>query len=126
VAYRVRDIQYLLNDRINAHLVPDGMYGPLTKAAVEKFQGIWDLPVTGVVGPETWQRLIIQITYGNIGGAVQALQQNLNVLGYSLAVDGSYGNETRAAVQNYQGRVQIPTDDIVGPVTWSYLVNGRS
>ena len=31
----------------------DGEYGPLTRAAVEQFQQWYDLPVTGVAGPQT-------------------------------------------------------------------------
>ena len=30
-------------------IVPDGIYGPKTKAAVEKFQAVFGLPVSGVV-----------------------------------------------------------------------------
>ena len=31
----------------------DGEYGPQTSAAVEQFQSVYDLPVTGVAGPQT-------------------------------------------------------------------------
>ena len=36
---------------------PDGIYGPATAAAVEKFQSIFGLPVTGVVDFRTWYRI---------------------------------------------------------------------
>lgn len=35
----------------------DGIYGPATKAAVEKFQSIFGLPVTGIVDFRTWYRI---------------------------------------------------------------------
>jgi len=38
-------------------LVVDGVYGPLTKASVEKFQSVFNLPVTGVVDYATWYRI---------------------------------------------------------------------
>lgn len=37
--------------------VPDGKYGPLTKAAVTEFQRVNNIKVDGVVGPETWGKL---------------------------------------------------------------------
>ena len=35
----------------------DGIYGSATKAAVEKFQSIFGLPVTGIVDFRTWYRI---------------------------------------------------------------------
>lgn len=35
----------------------DGIYGSVTKAAVEKFQSIFGLPVTGIVDFRTWYRI---------------------------------------------------------------------
>ena len=35
----------------------DGIYGPATKAAVEKFQSIFGLPVTGIVDYRTWYKI---------------------------------------------------------------------
>jgi len=35
----------------------DGILGPVTKAAIEKFQGEHNLKVDGIVGPETWNSL---------------------------------------------------------------------
>ena len=35
----------------------DGIYGPGTKAAVEKFQSVFGLPVTGVVDYKTWYEI---------------------------------------------------------------------
>jgi peptidoglycan hydrolase-like protein with peptidoglycan-binding domain len=38
-------------------ITPDGIYGPATKAAVEKFQQIFGLPVTGIIDYPTWYRI---------------------------------------------------------------------
>ena len=35
----------------------DGIYGPATQAAVEKFQSIFGLPVTGIVDYRTWYKI---------------------------------------------------------------------
>ncbi len=38
-------------------ITPDGIYGPATKAAVEKFQSVFGLPVTGVIDYPTWYKI---------------------------------------------------------------------
>ena len=38
-------------------IVPDGIYGPKTKATVEKFQAVFGLPVSGVVDYNTWYEI---------------------------------------------------------------------
>ena len=58
----VRTIQSQLNTISEAFpLIPkvavDGVYGPLTAEAVRTFQGIFDLPQTGIVDIATWYRI---------------------------------------------------------------------
>ena len=36
---------------------PDGVYGPSTREAVEVFQSVFGLPVTGVVDYNTWYEI---------------------------------------------------------------------
>ncbi|MDO4261775.1 MAG: peptidoglycan-binding protein [Eubacteriales bacterium] len=38
-------------------IAADGIYGPATKAAVEKFQSVFGLPATGTVNYPTWYRI---------------------------------------------------------------------
>ncbi len=38
-------------------ITPDGIYGPATREAVERFQSIFGLPVTGVIDFRTWYRI---------------------------------------------------------------------
>lgn len=38
-------------------IVPDGTYGPKTQEAVEVFQSVFGLPVTGVVDYNTWYEI---------------------------------------------------------------------
>jgi uncharacterized protein (TIGR02594 family) len=54
---RVRLVQAALILVGNDPILVDGEFGPLTEAAVKKFQGEHGLEVDGVVGPATWGRL---------------------------------------------------------------------
>ena len=68
---KVRQMQEQLNRIAKAYssiptLVVDGIYGQNTRNAVEKFQKIFDLPVTGVVDYRTWYK-ISQIYVGVSG-----------------------------------------------------------
>lgn len=44
-------------DDLGAKLTADGVFGPLTAAAVRSFQASHDLTADGVVGPQTWNAL---------------------------------------------------------------------
>lgn len=53
----VKLLQAKLNNRLGSGLAVDGVYGPLTDAAVKKYQEENDLVVDGIVGPFTWDKL---------------------------------------------------------------------
>jgi hypothetical protein len=53
----VSTLQKRLNQRINAELAVDGIFGNGTKAAVKEFQSMYPIKVDGVVGPVTWRYL---------------------------------------------------------------------
>src|SRR4051794_7847125 len=73
----VRETQYLLNRIIAVPLPIDGTFGPTTKTAVEQYQQMFGLTVTGVVGPETWQSMLAVVPIpptlapGSHGGVVR-------------------------------------------------------
>ena len=71
----------------------------------------------------------IRLSVGDAGEPVTDVQQRLDHLGFSVAVDppGSYGDGTRAAVEAFQHRRGLRVDGICGPQTWSALVEaGRT
>jgi peptidoglycan hydrolase-like protein with peptidoglycan-binding domain len=121
---RVISIQSFLNQRIGAGLLVDGIFGPLTQAAVIRFQRLVGLPADGQVGQMTWPRLIIQVQRGSVGPAVSALQHNLHfAYGFrDLAIDGIFGPMTEQAVRLFQDVERIPIDGIVGPITWNTII----
>lgn len=63
---------------------------------------------------------------GSTGPYVQALQINLNGLGWNFnnfSIDGVFGPKTQVAVGNFQDEFNLPRDGIVGPQTWKVLLD---
>ncbi len=65
-----------------------------------------------------------QIRYGASGDDVKELQRQLNANGFSLTVDGIWGDQTEAAVRKYQKQNGLSVDGIVGEKTWGSLLGG--
>jgi peptidoglycan hydrolase-like protein with peptidoglycan-binding domain len=127
--FPVRPLQHLLRAR-NHPVGVDGIFGPKTKAAVQAFQTSQGLAADGIVGPNTWPKLVVQVKRGSKGDAVRAVQAVMkfhdqsNGEGPGVQVDGIFGPRTDAWVRGFQKAVGTPADGIVGPITWRALVSG--
>jgi peptidoglycan hydrolase-like protein with peptidoglycan-binding domain len=133
-AQGVRDVQHLLRGH-GYELVVDGIFGPVTDGTVRTFQKDSSLTVDGVVGPDTWAKLIIQMARGSEGDPVRAAQEELRIRaevgnpGLDIEIDGIFGPRTDAAVRAFQEGVSravpsFPVDGIVGPLSWQALAGG--
>ena len=58
---------------------------------------------------------------GSRGDEVKKLQELLNGNGFSLDMDGIFGEKTHAAVREYQQKMGLDVDGIVGDLTWGKL-----
>ena len=127
--FPVRPLQQLLRAR-NHPVAVDGIFGPLTEAAVKAFQQSKGLTADGIVGPNTWPKLIVQVKEGSTGDAVRGVQEVMKFHDLSggeappVQVDGIFGPRTDAFVRGFQTAVGTPSDGIVGPITWRALVSG--
>ncbi|HEY3726430.1 MAG TPA: peptidoglycan-binding protein [Solirubrobacteraceae bacterium] len=133
----VRWLQYLLVRRTLSDNQIDGIFGPVTKHAVEEFQGSAHLAVDGIVGPATWGALggdgpePPTLSEGSRGTVVEKLQKALNEGRGSfapesnpvLALDGDFGPHTATAVKGAQSSGGIEADGIVGLQTWALPVH---
>ena len=126
----------------------DGIFGPQTRSAVEAYQRMLGLPVTGAVDRATWNALVstyrsvllvqpeqewlglfiglpeVFLVTGMRGDAVRRAQELINIIarGYpevpAVAVDGIFGSATESAVSVIQTLLGLPATGAVGPLTW--------
>jgi peptidoglycan hydrolase-like protein with peptidoglycan-binding domain len=133
----VRWAQYLLVRLFLSDNQIDGIFGPVTKTAVEKFQSSRHLTVDGIVGPITWGALggdgpePPTLAEGSNGPVVSKLQTALNEgrgdwapsSNPILVVDGVFGPHTATAVRGAQQLGAIVVDGVVGLQTWALPVH---
>lgn len=109
----------------------DGLQGPVTTAAVRRFQRQRGLVVDGVAGPRTRHALgrygrkrfgSRQLRLGKSGWDVAALQFSLAVHGFpSGTFDGGFGSHTEAALRRFQRWARVGSDGVAGPLTYAAL-----
>lgn len=134
-AHPVPSLQYHLRARGQLVTV-DGDFGPRTDAAVRAYQKEKRLTVDGIVGPLTWQALVVTVRRGDQGDAVRSVQEEFQYRNQSddednaPLVDGIFGPRTEQAVRDWQQFLRdndepaMAVDGIVGRMTWQSLISG--
>lgn len=121
----------------------DGIFGPLTQQAVRTFQYRMFLPTHGIVGPQTWDGLMLGVPIGlpilhlgSQGPQVSWVQEILTNLGLHMtansdggsksALESKFGPQMEIAVRRYQASRHLKhTDGIIGECTWAALARDR-
>ncbi len=114
----------------------DGEAGPMTRAAIMRFQRRHHLTVDGVAGPQTRRALGRRgrpllgkraLSAPQVGWDVASVQFLLWRRGFSPgAIDGEFGPGTTRAVMAFQRSVGIGADGVVGPQTIRALKSRRT
>lgn len=128
----VRRVQVTLTGIGHQPGAADGVFGQTTEQAVREYQSSIGTGVDGVVGPRTWGALATHhsagstVRSGDSGTEVEYLQRGLKAAdGADLATDGSFGDQTLAAVKAFQSSRGLASDGIAGPQTWNALKHGK-
>lgn len=119
--YVVSALQGLLNAS-GVRTYVDGDFGSATERSVRQWQAKQGLSATGTVDDTTWASLTPKLTNGSSGDKVKVLQNVLVSRGYSVVVDGKFGDQTERAVRAFQSDRGITVDGVVGQETWPALL----
>ena len=105
----------------------DGIFGPLTQWAVEKYQTSVGLPSNGVADQKTQRILYARALYLSepylMGSDVRETQSLLGRIGYSVDVDGVFNLRTWQAVVAFQRYFSLPEDGIIQGKTLTKLLH---
>lgn len=118
----------------------DGVFNDATRLAVESFQMVNGLQVTGIAdgmtlmrlmadSPITWPAWLSEMSAseGDTGLNVYVLQRRLTQLGYYTgSCSSNYGELTRQAVEAFQQASGMETTGIADAATWAALYTGAA
>ncbi|MEU8279804.1 peptidoglycan-binding domain-containing protein [Microbispora bryophytorum] len=77
------------------------------------------IKITYVDGVPQWPGRVLKEAAAMMHGAdVRTWQAQMRHRGWSLAVDGAYGPESKAKCEAFQAEKHLTVDGIVGPITW--------
>ena len=105
----------------------DGSFGSGTEDAVLEFQHGNDLPVTGTVDQQTWERLVVALGPRDRGPQVEAAQRLLRAWNARVGppIDGVYGMPTEVALKAFQEAKRLPLNIRLDVDAWCVLVGGK-
>lgn len=151
IQYYLEILSYFNPQLLNVPI--DGIFGESTTEAVKQFQQYYGLPVTGQMNAATWntvKRIYTEtvaslppgyegnrakyypgffLSQGMSGQEVRDLQTYLSLIGKyypempELPVTGYFGEQTEAAVRQFQNLFGLEPTGAVGPITWSTIAS---
>ena len=137
---QVQSMQRLLQDYGYFSGTADGVFGEATLRAVERFQMVNGLNVTGEADgatlmrltaevPITWQGFLAEMscTAGDVGLNVYVLQNKLESMGYfDGECTGSFGELTQRAVMRFQQQNALEATGTADARLWELIYSGSA
>lgn len=119
----ISNLQTQLNSLINAKLKVDGILGPTTKAAIQKFQKIMGLAADGIAGEKTWNAINQIRSYPTDGVSYLHSEYTTRWIQWRVHsdIDGTYGYNTVQKVIAFQKYSKLTPDGVVGSQTWKAM-----
>lgn len=155
IGHPIRNLQTMLRVIAIQHgegtpLIPDGIYGPQTAAAVSRFQRAHALPPTGTTDQETWETIVSvyenaslelkdacplhifllpgkQISRGAHGPYIAMIQGMLFELSDSCgsirkpSISGIWDESTAESIASFQKLCDLPVTGHCDKCTWKNL-----
>ena len=130
---RLKDYGYYFDEA-------DGLFNDATQSAVESFQMVNGLPVTGIAdgatlmrlmadSPITWTAFLTEMgaVEGDSGLNVYVLQKRLSRMGYFHGnCSGSFGEQTRMAVEAFQQANELDVTGVADTATWAAIYSSAA
>jgi len=123
---RLMELDYMDED------MPTDYFGPATEHALELFQRKHGLNIDGIYGEGTKKLLFSDeakkytVSIGISGTDVREIQERLKELDYLSKVTDYFGEETEAAVKEFQRRNGLTVDGTVGAKTKDVLFSDQA
>jgi peptidoglycan hydrolase-like protein with peptidoglycan-binding domain len=116
--------QFLADRRLLTPGDVDGDFGPATERAIRTLQDGLGLNVDGYTDESVWKALVFEVSLGDRGPVVRALQRELNdKWNADLRIDGVFNHETDRAVRSFQLAHKLKVDGVAGALTWRRLIS---
>ncbi|MGB0560763.1 MAG: N-acetylmuramoyl-L-alanine amidase [Spirulinaceae cyanobacterium] len=112
-----------IRDSNDKALVEDGLTGPATQSATERFNDIMGINAKGAAVSTTWQALdeieskpVLRPNHAD-GFAVRYLEYRMGA-----QIDGVYDERMADKIKTFQQRQGLTVDGVVGPEVWGLLM----
>lgn len=128
----VQELHSRLGERSTGDELSESFHGRLAKATRrellkilrDRFPGKREMDETSPSEESATEKGAVSVRKGNRGKDVEEVQRALQVAGFEIDDDGKFGNDTEAAVRQFQRQVGLPDSGIVDAATRTALSLG--